>query len=205
MIVKTLTLGAFQTNCHIFLDETTGEAVLFDPASEPDRIIDYIKSNGINVKYIILTHTHIDHIDGLDKVKAYTDAQVVVHESEKDMLNDDNEVMAYLLNTNAPKARADITVSDGDILDLGENKLKILHTPGHTVGGICICCGDTLFSGDTLFFESIGRTDFKGGSHTQLIKSITEKLMTLDEETIVYPGHGRATTIMYEKHFNPFL
>lgn len=205
MVVEGMSLGSFQANCYFLTDENTGDTAIIDPASEDEKIIEHIRLKNLKVKYIIITHTHIDHISALDKVKAFTGAEIVVHEKEAQSLNSDEDTMSAILNTCAPLAKADIPVKNGDELLLGEKKLKILHTGGHSVGGICVLCEDMLFSGDTLFFESVGRTDFKGGSFAELVGSIKDKLFTLPEATKVYPGHGRATTIMYEKRFNPFI
>lgn len=205
MILKRLVLGPLQTNCYILWDKDTKEAAVFDPADDGERIMDVVLKEDITVKYIILTHTHIDHINALDYVKEQTGAQVVVHENEKDCLNNDSDVMAFIVNSSAPRTKADITVSEGDTLFLGDKELKILHTPGHTVGGICTLCANVLISGDTLFADSIGRTDFKGGDYGTLLSSIREKIFTLDGATAVYPGHGEATTVFYEKQYNPYL
>lgn len=205
MVLERLVLGDLQTNCYILWDKSTKEAAVFDPACEGDRIIERITANGLNVKYIILTHTHIDHINALDKVKEYTGAKVVVHKDEAASLNSDADVMAFIINSAAPRTKADVQVSDGDELFLGDKMLKIIHTPGHTVGGICVRCGNILISGDTLFNLSVGRTDFKGGDHQTLLSSIREKIFALDGATAVYPGHGEATTVFYEKQHNPYL
>jgi len=205
MILKTLMLGPLQNNCYILTDEQTGESAIFDPANDGEKIVNFIQAQGIKVKYIILTHTHIDHIAALDYVKRYTGAPVAVHKAEADMLNDDEGVMAFILDTHAPQTICDIALSDGDELSLGKSILKVIHTPGHTMGGICVLCGDILISGDTLFNESVGRTDFKGGDYAQLACSIKERLFVLDDDVSVYPGHGPSTTIAHEKQFNPFL
>lgn len=203
--INKMSLGALQANCYFLTDNQSGETALIDPASESERIIEYIELNKLKVKYIILTHIHIDHIEALDRVKTFTGAKIAVHSKEAESLNDNVDTMSYILDTTAPCSKADIKVVEGDELLLGNTKLKILHTPGHTVGGICVLCENVLFSGDTLFFESVGRSDFKGGDHAHLILSIKEKLMILPEDVCVYPGHGRSTTVAYEKRFNPFI
>ncbi len=203
--INKMSLGALGANCYFLTDNQSGDTALIDPASESELVIEYIRHNNLNIKYIILTHTHIDHIEALDKVKAFTGAKIVVHSKEAESLNDDGDTMSYILGVTAPLSKADVKVKDGDKLLLGNTPLNILHTPGHTVGGICVLCEGILFSGDTLFFESIGRSDFKGGDQCQLVSSIKEKLFTLPEEVCVYPGHGRSTTIAYEKRFNPFI
>ncbi len=205
MILDRLILGGMQTNCYILADEDTGECAVFDPAADADKIMAIIEQRSLNVKYIILTHVHIDHIMALDKIKVITDADIVVHADEAAMLNHDGYTLASYFGTRSPEAKADIPVSDGDILYLGKTKMEIIHTPGHTAGGMCVLCDDILISGDTLFAESIGRTDFPGGNHSQLISSIKDKLMMLDDKIQVYPGHGSSTTIDHERVYNPYL
>lgn len=205
MILKALTLGKLATNCYILSDEASGECAVFDPAAEPKRISDAVSDLGLNVKYIILTHTHIDHISALDALKSATGAEVAVHFSEADSLNSDTDTMSFIIDTSAPVTKAGIKLNHGDILYLGNTPLKIFHTPGHTVGGICIFCEDILISGDTLFRESIGRTDFRGGDFDTLLSSVREHIFTLDGGVRVYPGHGPSTTVGYEMQYNPFF
>lgn len=205
MILKNLMLGVLQTNCYIFGDEETGECAVIDPADECEKILDTVKSEKLTVKYIILTHAHIDHISALDELKDACKAPVVIHKEEAEYLNSSQFNLADLFGVPSPNTGADITVADGDTLKLGKNTLSFIHTPGHTVGGMCILCGDILFSGDTLFNQSVGRSDFPGGSHTVLITSILNKLMRLNDNVAVYPGHGMPTTIGFERTNNPYL
>lgn len=205
MILKALTLGGLSTNCYILGDEESAECAVIDPAADAGKISEAIASLRLKVKYIILTHTHIDHISALDELKSSTGAEVAVHISEADNLNSDAETMSFIIGASAPAAKADIKLSDGDILYLGATPVKIFHTPGHTIGGICVLCEDILLSGDTLFCESIGRTDFKGGDFDTLISSVREHIFTLDGDVKVYPGHGHSTTIGHEIQYNPFF
>lgn len=205
MILERLVLGGLQTNCYVLADEETKECAVFDPAADADRIMSVVNQYGLNVKYIILTHVHIDHIMALDELKEITGAEIVVHVAEAKLLNDSNGTLAQLFGTVPPESKADMTVSDGDSLYLGKAEIKFIHTPGHTVGGMCALCGDTLISGDALFAESIGRTDFPNGNHSQLISSIKNKLLTLEDNICVYPGHGPSTTIGHERDYNPYL
>ncbi|MBQ6998820.1 MAG: MBL fold metallo-hydrolase [Clostridia bacterium] len=205
MIIDRLILGNLQTNCYILADEQTKECAVFDPAAEAGRIIAAIEKRNLKVKYIILTHVHIDHIMALDELKDLTGAQIVASTAEAELLNDNMGTLAELFSTVPPCSKADITVSDGDALCLGKSEMKFILTPGHTIGGMCILCGDILISGDTLFASSVGRTDFPGGSHSQLISSINDKLMKLDDNVQVYPGHGMPTTIGDERVGNPFI
>ncbi len=205
MIIERLTLGGLQTNCYLLADGEAGECAVFDPAAEADRILAAARRHSLRIKYIILTHVHIDHIMALDELKAATGAEIVVHSAEADLLNDSAGTLAQLFAAEPPRSRADTAVSEGDVLRLGKAELKFIHTPGHTVGGMCVLCGDILISGDTLFAESVGRTDFPGGSHAQLMQSINQKLMTLDDDIQVFPGHGPSTTIGHEREHNPYL
>ncbi len=205
MNIEKLTLGAMQTNCYILSDEKSGECAVIDPAAEAGEIIGYVRKNSLKIKYIILTHVHIDHIMALDELKKLCGAPVAVHEEEARLLNDNMGTLAQLFGTAPPASKADILLHDGDNLNLGDEVLKIIHTPGHTIGGISILCGKILISGDALLNMSIGRTDFPGGSYNQLKSSIVNKLFVLDDDTLVYPGHGEITTIGNEKSFNPFL
>ncbi len=205
MIIDRLTLGNLQTNCYILSDEETKECAVFDPAAESDRIIAATQKRNLKVKYIVLTHVHIDHVMALDELKNATGAQIVSSNIEAELLNDSQGTLAELFSTNPPQSKVDIKVSDGDVLPLGNSEIKFIHTPGHTVGGICILCEDILISGDTLFASSVGRTDFPGGSHSKLISSIKDKLMNLDDSIRVFPGHGMSTTIGAERAENPFI
>lgn len=200
-----LTLGALDTNCYILYDSETKEAAVIDPADEDVKIIDTIKNYNLKVKYIIVTHAHIDHILALDKVSQYTNASVVIHFDDKDALNNDVFNLATYFNAKSPSKKADILVKNGDVLHLGENSLKIIHTPGHNRGSICIHTDNILISGDTLFNQSIGRTDYYGGNFDTLISSIKKRIFVLDDNTKVYPGHGSDTTIGYEINNNPFI
>lgn len=205
MILERLVLGGLQTNCYVLGDEESKECAVFDPADDADRIMSVVNRYGLKVKYIILTHVHIDHIMALDKLKKITDSKIVVHSAEANLLNDETGTLAQLFGAVPPESKADVTVSDGDTLCIGNAEVKFIHTPGHTVGGMCALCGDELISGDALFSESVGRTDFPGGDHSQLISSIKNKLLTLEDKICVHPGHGPSTTIGHERVYNPYL
>ncbi|MBE7038628.1 MAG: MBL fold metallo-hydrolase [Ruminococcaceae bacterium] len=205
MRIIKLTLGALDTNCYILYDPDTKEAAVIDPADEETKIIDTINNYNLKVKYIIITHAHIDHLLALDKVYEYTNASVVIHFDDKDALNNDVFNLASFFNAKSPLKKADITVKNGDILPLGENTLTFIHTPGHNRGSMCIHTDNILISGDTLFNLSIGRTDYYGGNFDTIINSIKKRLFVLDDDTKVYPGHGQETTIGYEIKNNPFI
>ncbi len=205
MNLHRLILGALRTNCYILHDKPSNEAAVVDPADEADKIIEKLEELGCNVKYIILTHAHIDHILALDQIKAHTGAQVVIHSADVSALNNDAFNLAVYFHAKSPKTKADIAVNDGDSVMLGENELQFLHTPGHNKGSMCILYGDTLLSGDTLFYLSVGRVDHYGGNYESIIRSIKEKLLLLPDSTQVYPGHGDSTTIGFERENNSYL
>ena len=201
MVLKKLRLSHFGTNCYIYADETTKKAVVIDPAAHGDKIADELDKLGYKAKYIIITHAHIDHMMGLDELKSRTGAMIAAGYADSDNVNSNSGSLAEYFHTQAPKSTVDIRLRDGDELLFSGNVLTIIETPGHTPGGICIYCRNenVLFSGDTLFNMSVGRTDFPGGSMKSLSDSIRNKLFTLPDETMVYPGHNDDTTIKFEK------
>jgi len=202
MVIKKFVVGPLETNCYIFADEDSKEAALIDPGGSPEAIKDYIKKNGLNLKYIINTHGHGDHI-GANSY--FSDTDVLIHKSDADFLGDPglNLSSTFGFSITAPKASR--LLSDGDRIKVGKLELEAIHTPGHTPGGICLRYQDTLFSGDTLFFEGVGRTDLPEGSWDQIRDSIKNKLMGLPDNCHVYPGHGPETTIGHERKYNTFL
>lgn len=205
MKYKRLPVGIYQTNCYIVHDENTKEAAVIDPGGDFSEIKSYIENNGLSVKYIILTHAHGDHIGALKELKEYSNAVICLHREDNDMLKSKSKNFSSMMGGAGIEMTADKFVKDGEVLELGDTKLKIIHTPGHSLGGISIYCDSVLFSGDTLFQDSVGRTDLYGGSMTELIKSIREKLFILPDDTRVYPGHGPSTTILHEKQENSFV
>lgn len=206
MIFERITAGIYATNCYVIGCENTKQGVIVDPGGDAQRIMQTVAKNGLDIKYIILTHGHFDHIGALQEVKAQTNAPVAIHTADAHMLQDPGQSLAALTGQNQGAMNADILLRDRSILEVGDLSLEILHTPGHTAGGICIKIGrDVLISGDTLFEGSIGRTDLPSGDYDSLINSIKTKLMVLEEGTKVYPGHGGATTIAGEKKSNPFI
>jgi glyoxylase-like metal-dependent hydrolase (beta-lactamase superfamily II) len=205
MEFKRLSLGIYQANCYILHDEKTKEAAVIDPGGDFPELKSYIESNGLSVKYIIVTHGHGDHIGALRELKDYSKAIICVHKEDHEMLGSKSKNYSEVVAGTGVEMSADRLLEDGDVLELGETKLKIIHTPGHSRGGICVYCEGNLFSGDTLFAGSIGRTDLTGGSFDEIIASIKSKILILPENTAVYPGHGSSTTISIEKKMNPFL
>lgn len=206
MNIKTAPLGELGTNFYIVTDEASKKAFAVDPGAEGELAASLIKDTGCSLEYIIITHAHADHIGALDFLKRqYTDAKIVIHSADSASLNDDNSNLCSSFYMPSPSSKADIAVNDNDILMLGKNELKFIHTPGHTKGSMCVLTDDFLISGDTLFQGSIGRCDFPGGDYGAIINSIKTKLLTLDDDLIAYPGHGNPTTIKYERENNPFL
>ena len=194
-------------NCSIFGDETTREAIVVDPGDEVGLILQVIETHGLKVKAIVITHAHIDHIGGAQKLKQTTGAPVYMNLNDE-ALQRMMEMQAGWLGVETPENVAiDVPVKDGGKVTLGAAEFQFLHTPGHTQGSVSIWIpGEKkLVAGDTLFRDSIGRTDLPGGDGEQILRSIHEKLTPLPDETIVIPGHGELTTIGREKQFNPFL
>jgi hydroxyacylglutathione hydrolase len=202
-----LPVGMLQCNCSIFGDETTGEAIVIDPGDDITSIVDILERRKFKVKAIIITHAHIDHIGGAAKLKALTGAPVHMNARDQ-VLYDGIDVQAGWLGMETPeRTTIDTEARDGDKLTLAGTDFHVLHTPGHTQGSISIWipAENTLVAGDTLFRDSIGRTDLPGGDGRQILRSISQKLLPLPEDAEVIPGHGQKTTIGREKKRNPFL
>ena len=207
MIHEILPVGMLQCNCSIFGDEESREAIVIDPGDNIDGILATLAKHALKVKAIVITHAHIDHIGGAAKLKAATGAPVHMNASDQE-LYDQLDVQAGWLQVKTPeKTTIDTQARDGDTLSVGESVLHVLHTPGHTQGSISlwIPTENKVIAGDTLFRDSIGRTDLPGGDGQQILRSIEDKLMTLPEGATVVPGHGPNTTIGREKERNPFL
>ncbi|MCL6557336.1 MAG: MBL fold metallo-hydrolase [Firmicutes bacterium] len=205
MIFAGISVGPMDNNCYIIGCEETREAALVDPGAEGGRILRKLEELKLNCRYVILTHGHADHIGALGQVVEATKAQVMIHSEDAEMLTSPGRNLSMFTGESLKFKAADRLLKDGDIVEVGKEKLKIIHTPGHTRGGICILAGDKLITGDTLFAGSVGRSDFPGGNHDQLIGSIKEKLLVFPPETPVYPGHGPASTVGEEARYNPFL
>ncbi len=207
MIHEILPVGLLQCNCSVFGDETTGEAIVIDPGDNIDGILAIVKRHNLHVKAIVITHAHIDHIGGAAKLKAATGAPVHMNENDVE-LNNMMDVQAAWLGVATPEQTAiDQNAREGSKLALGPAEFHILETPGHTQGSISlwIPSENKLIAGDTLFRDSIGRTDLPGGDSRQILASIHNKLLALPDDAIVMPGHGPNTTIGREREHNPFL
>jgi glyoxylase-like metal-dependent hydrolase (beta-lactamase superfamily II) len=198
-------LPAFQTNTWLIWDETTKQALLIDPSAPDSSLLELIQEHGLKVQGIVNTHGHGDHIGGNSYFQEALACPIMIHEADQKMLVDNKKNLSEFMGTPLKLEAADRLLKDGDILTLGTHDLKVIHTPGHTPGGICLLSGKFLISGDTLFEMSIGRTDFPRGSHDEIIDSIKNKLFILPDDTVVFPGHGPRTTIGMEKLNNPFV
>lgn len=206
MSIKRLVVGPLGSNCYLVADEETGEGIIIDPGEEGERILKVVKKKGIVPRYLINTHGHIDHIGANNYLKRKIEGiKLGIHEADARMLINTNENLANFTGGDFISLPADLLLKDGDEITLGKGHLKVIHTPGHTPGGICLLGRREVFTGDTLFTGSVGRTDFPGGSMELLMKSLREKLMVLPEETVIYPGHGETSTIGREKVSNPFI
>lgn len=188
-------------NCYIVADKATKNAFLIDPGGEPGRIKNVLKKNGLSLKFIINTHGHGDHILG----NGYFDVPVYVHSLEKDFLTDPDKNLSGMFGMFFKSPKATRLLEDGEKIRLDNLELEIIHTPGHTPGGISVKLDGVVFTGDTLFAGGIGRTDLPAGDEGLLFKSIKERLFSLDDDVVVYPGHGPESTIGEEKRTNPFF
>ncbi len=201
--IDVLEVGDFLTNCYII--HSDGKAIVVDPGDEAERILGFIEQKGIKVEKVILTHGHIDHIKGLPDLRAAIDAPVLIHQEDAIMLTQARKNLSYYHDKSFTTKPADELLVEDDEIMLGDHIIRILHTPGHTPGGISLFVDDVVFTGDALFFGSIGRTDLPGSDHRTLIQAINDKLLSLPDQTRALPGHGPETTIGYEKENNPWL
>jgi glyoxylase-like metal-dependent hydrolase (beta-lactamase superfamily II) len=209
MIVEQIKVGFMDVFCYLVACSRTKEALFIDPAGNEEELVNFIKQENLALKYIVNTHGHADHTCGNEKVKALTGAKIIMHETD-DLVFSTPEGYAMARQWGfEPSPPADQTVKDGDAIVVGDVSLQVIHTPGHSPGGICLLSDGNLFTGDTLFVGGIGRTDLPGSSHEQFMKSIKERLLKLPPETIVWPGHDYGamvrSTIGYEKATNPWL
>jgi len=205
MIHDSVTVGKVQCNCYILGCEKTREGVIIDPGGDADLILEIVKRHNLSIRYIILTHGHFDHIEGLSDLIRSIKAPVMLHEGDVflyDHLDAQGQMFGFDL---APAPPFDRTVEEGDRFSFGDYTIEVLHTPGHSPGSISLLCDSSVYTGDTVFAGSIGRTDLTGGSHDTLVKSARLKIMSLDDATKLYPGHGESTTVGYEKRYNPFI
>ncbi|MBQ4109316.1 MAG: MBL fold metallo-hydrolase [Clostridia bacterium] len=206
MKIVCISVGELQSNSYILYDEVYKEAIIFDCGDEPEKISDYIEKHNLNLKYIILTHGHFDHIMAASELKLkYPDAKLGIHADEEKFLSDKTLSLSDFVPYSVKIPAADFTFENNDKITTGTNTFTVIHTPGHTLGSCCFLCEDILISGDTLFKQSIGRCDFPTGSMPKIENSIVNILYKLNDNTKVYPGHGEPTTIGYEKKNNCFF
>lgn len=204
--IEMYVVGPVQTNCFFVINNETKEMIIIDPGASADKLAEKIEAAGYAPKAILLTHGHFDHATGAEELSKRFNIKIYAHEAEKEVLESAQKNSSWMIGKEQT-FHADVFLSDEQELDLAGFHIRVLYTPGHTIGGCCYYLGyeDTLFSGDTLFQESVGRTDLATGSMSQLVRSIKEKLMELPDNTNVYPGHGDSTSIEAERMYNPYL
>ena len=205
MIVKVLVVGPIGANCIILGCKKTLEAVVIDPGDEGDKILGELAKDKLTLKGIINTHGHFDHVGANGRLKEATGADIYIHAKDAPMLSQLEEMAQSFGMRMKNSPPADKMIAEGDVVEFGEHSLKVIHTPGHSPGGISLITGKLLIAGDTLFQGSIGRSDLPGGNHNTLISSIKKKLLPLGDDVTVITGHGPSTNIKAEKQFNPFL
>ena len=207
--MKTVRIQAdgYGANCWVLIDEESGEFVLIDPSPTGEAFSDFIEKRDLkkeNLKYILLTHGHFDHITGADEIRDISGAPLAIHEADADFLTTDKNAYKYFFREDLIMRPAEIILHDGDVLNLGNDEIKVVSTPGHTEGSVCFFVGDNIYTGDTLFDRSIGRTDLVGGNQAKLEDSL-RKLISLESDYNIYPGHGSVSTISKQIKFNPYL
>ncbi len=207
MIHEILPVGPLQCNCSVIGDETTHEAMVIDPGDDVDDVLAIVRQHKLQVKQIVITHAHIDHVGGAMKLRAITGAPILLNQNDYALLKM-LDVQASWLGMAAPgEVAIEASIGDGESLRTGSLTANVLHTPGHTEGSVCLYfpAEKLLIAGDTLFARSIGRTDLPGGSFEKIMRSLHDRVLTLPDDTLVIPGHGRRTTIGEEREENPFL
>ncbi len=205
-MIEGRAMGSMGANCYLYACMESKKAVIIDPGADGKRIYRWVLEKGLKVDYILLTHGHVDHIGAVDELRELLgEVSVGIHAGDAGMLTDGKQNLSSYFGPGLVLKKADFLLQDRQELAIGKEVLKVISTPGHSPGGVCFLCSEGLFSGDTLFAGSIGRTDFPGGSMNQLLDGVKKKLLILPEETRVFPGHGEETSIGEEKRDNPFL
>lgn len=205
MIIKHFTAGSYETNNYLLICKETRKAILIDAGGSFGKTMKLIKDNNAELKYILHTHGHFDHIGGTADIQKATNAKVLIHKEDEHFVKTLKQQLLMFGMPNAEPPKIDGFLEDGQEIETGTIKLKVIHLPGHSPGGIGFFADKVLFAGDTLFADSVGRTDLPGGSYEILGESIKNKIFTLDEDITIYPGHGGSTTIGHEKANNPFF
>lgn len=205
MEILRLAAGIYAANCYIVYSTSTMEGVIIDPGGDADDIINTIEENDIKVVGIILTHGHADHIGGLNDLKEKYNVDIMIHEDDSEMLKDADINLSNAMPMKTVEVKADRLLKDGDKIAIGDKEMLVIHTPGHTKGGICLKIDGNIITGDTIFHGSIGRTDLYGGDFDSIIDSIKSKVLIYDDQVVLYPGHGAPSTIGYERMRNPYL
>lgn len=203
MIIKSFILPPIENNNYLIIDEETKDAALVDCSFVDENILIELKKQNATLRYVLLTHGHFDHIGGLNDLPE--GVKVLMHSSDMEWVK---EVNTYLPMIGMPSMNIptiDEYINDKDIIKLGNLEIKVIHTPGHTQGGVCFYIENSLFSGDTIFRESVGRCDLPGGNFNQIVESIEQRIFTLPDDTIIYPGHGKTTTVAWEKEHNSYM
>ena len=200
--IGRMVLGVCQTNCYFLYRDGGHECIVVDPADAGGSIYSALQKKDFQIMGILLTHGHFDHVAG---IRNNPDVKVVMHENDLRWLSKVNQYLPMFGMPEITVPKVDIFVKDGDVIKLGETEIKVIHTPGHTQGGVCYLVDGKLFSGDTIFREAVGRCDLEGGDFDQIVESIQSKIFTLPPETVIYPGHGRMTSVEWEKEHNRFL
>ncbi|AEB75747.1 MBL fold metallo-hydrolase [Clostridium botulinum] len=201
MKIKRIPAGMYGANCYILIDEETMVGCIIDPGGDADRLANIIDEFNIEVKFILLTHGHMDHVEGVEILRQKYNVPVYINGKDKELMEKGTEVFGRIWN----KTSEDKELKDGEMLKLGNLDIKCMETPGHTPGGMSFLVNNVVFTGDTLFRGSVGRCDLPGGNQSQLIESIKSKLMILDDEIVVLPGHEGESNIRFEKQYNPFF
>lgn len=211
MIIKTFIEPPIDNNNYLIIDEQSKEAALVDCSNVNEEIRSVLTEYDASLKYILLTHGHFDHVAGIrpdiiaPSSAGKEGAKILMHQSDLGWLNKVNQYLPMFGMPEITIPHIDVFVKDGDIIKLGEMEIKVIHTPGHTQGGVCYLADGNLFSGDTIFREAVGRCDLEGGDFNQIVESIENKIFTLPPATLIYPGHGRMTSVEWEKEHNRFL
>lgn len=204
MLIKRIPAGVYAANCYILVDEESRECAVIDPGGDAEDLVSFIDETNAKVKYILLTHGHVDHTGAVGYFSEVYGVQAHIHKDDG-MFISNGEFMFGPLKYKGNIVELAMDLEQDKVFSLGGLEIKCIETPGHTPGGVCFLVQDKLFTGDTLFLRSIGRTDLSGGNFNTLIDSINNRLLTLNPETVVYPGHGPQTSIRYERDNNPFL